>query len=206
MIYSALMLSTDQGTQVVNYARQILTTYTKKEPFPKEIKIEGLQKKQGVFVTLHTFPSLQLRGCIGIPEPVMVLQQAIKEAAISVTHDPRFLPLSVEELPGIVVEATILTPPELLSVMHPQEYLNSISIGTHGLIVEQGFRKGLLLPQVAVEETWDVETFLCHTCMKAGLPADAWYEVSTRIYTFTGQIFYEKTPKGRVMEKKINGS
>ena len=200
------MLSVDQGTHVVQYARQILTAYTKGDAFPKEIKLEGLQKKQGVFVTLHSFPSMLLRGCIGIPEPIMSLQRAIKEAAISVTHDPRFPPLSIEEIPAIVVEVTILTPPELLTEKDPQEYLNSITIGIHGLIVEQGFRKGLLLPQVPVEEKWDVETFLCHTCMKAGLSADAWYDDSTKIYTFTGQIFYEKTPLGKIMEKKINGS
>jgi len=206
LIYIDLMLTTDQGNYMVQYAREVLTAYTKGDSFPKEIKMDDFQKKQGVFVTIHTFPSQLLRGCIGIPEPIMPLKHAIKEAAISVTHDPRFPPLSIEELSAVIVEVTILTPPELLIVKQPKEYLNKISIGVHGLIAEQGFRKGLLLPQVPVEETWDVETFLCHTCMKAGLPADAWYDLATKIYLFTGQIFYEKNPGGKVAEKKIHDS
>ena len=88
----------------------------------------------------------------------------------------------------------------------PQDYLSNIEIGRDGLIVEQGFYKGLLLPQVPVEQGWDKEEFLSNTCMKAGLMPDAWFDNSTKISRFSGQIFTEISPGGEIKEKKIDGS
>jgi hypothetical protein len=101
---------------------------------------------------------------------------------------------------------TILTKPEVIKVKQPQEYPSHIKIGKDGLIVEQGFYKGLLLPQVPIEQEWNTEEFLSHTCMKAGLLPDAWFDKDIKISKFSGQIFTETKPKGQVKEKCLNGS
>ncbi|HDO19878.1 MAG TPA: TIGR00296 family protein [Thermoplasmatales archaeon] len=197
------MLTIEEGREAVKFAREVVDNYVKGKTYKK--KLEGkFKEKAGAFVTLLTFPKRELRGCIGIPEPVYELGHIIEEVAKSATHDPRFPPLSEEELPNIIVEVTILTPPELIKVGNPKEYLDSITIGRDGLIVEKGFYRGLLLPQVPVEYNWDVEEFLCHTCMKAGLPPDAWIDRETKIYRFSGQIFAEKEPYGEVEERRID--
>jgi len=200
------MLNFEQGEKSVNFARNIVEQYVKNN----RVKLDDLNKvfseKQGAFVTIHTYPNHDLRGCIGIPLPVMSLKDAIIEGAKSATRDPRFPPLSKNELDNIIIEVTILTKPELIQISNPKEYLDEIVIGRDGIIVEQGFFKGLLLPQVPVEQGWDKETFLSHTCMKAGLSADAWFDKNTKISKFSGQIFTEISPRGDVKEKKINGS
>ncbi len=86
----------------------------------------------------------------------------------------------VKELDDIVIEVTVLSPPEIIKVSKPEDYLKDIVIGRDGLIVEQGFYKGLLLPQVPVEQGWDKEEFLSHTCIKAGLMPDAWFDKQTK--------------------------
>jgi len=172
-----------------------------------EIELPGVfNEKHGAFVTIHTYPKYELRGCIGVPLSVMSLKEAIVEGATSATRDPRFPPLSPDELDNIVVEVTVLTEPELIRVDKPRDYLSEIEIGRDGLIVEQGFFKGLLLPQVPVEQGWDKEEFLSHTCMKAGLMPDAWFDKNTKIYRFSGQVFTEIKPRGEIKEKKIDGS
>ena len=198
------MLTIKDGEKAVKLAREIVERYTRKEELPKLENYSGVfDEKRGVFVTINTYPTHNLRGCIGIPEPIMPLKNAIKEAAVSATHDPRFPPLKENELENIVIEVTILTKPQLVKVNKPQEYLEKIKIGRDGLIAEQGFYRGLLLPQVPVEQGWDVEEFLSHTCWKAGLPFDAWFDENTKIYKFEGQIFTEVKPKNGIVEKKI---
>jgi len=150
---------------------------------------DSFRENRGVFVTLNK--NGELRGCIGFPEPVMPLIEAIQQAAVSAaSQDPRFPPLSAEELPQVKIEVTVLTPPKPLKA-EPSDYPNKIKVGRDGLIIEQGFRKGLLLPQVPVEWKWDETEFLSHTCLKAGLPKDAWKRKETKIYTFQGEIFSE---------------
>ena len=200
------MLTFDDGKKAVRYARDVIENYVKN----KEILIAELgdvfSRKQGAFVTIHTYPEHELRGCIGIPLPVMPLKDAITEGATSATHDPRFPPLSIKELDNIIVEVTVLTEPEFIHVDQPKDYLSEIEIGRDGLIVEQGFYKGLLLPQVPVEQGWDKEEFLSHTCMKAGLMPDAWFDKNTKVYRFSGQVFTEIEPRGEIKEKKLDGS
>ena len=199
------MLTINDGEKAVKLAREIVERYTRKEELPKLENYSGVfDEKRGAFVTINTYPTHNLRGCIGIPEPIMPLKNAIKEAAVSATHDPRFPPLKENELENIVIEITILTKPQLVKVNKPQEYLEKIKIGRDGLIAEQGFYRGLLLPQVPVEQGWDVEEFLSHTCWKAGLPFDAWFDENTKIYKFEGQIFTEVKPKNGIVEKKLD--
>ena len=200
------MLSLDEGRKAVALARNVIEQYVKNNTTPLSSLAGVFTEKQGTFVTLHTFPEHDLRGCIGIPLPVMPLKEAIIDAAKSATRDPRFPPLKENEIKKVIIEVTILTKPELIKAVKPQEYVSSIEIGRDGLIVEQGFYKGLLLPQVPVEQGWDKEEFLSHTCMKAGLLPDAWFDENIKIFKFSGQIFTEIEQNGKIKEKDLDGS
>jgi len=186
----------EEGEKLVRYARKVIENHVSGKTTED---IENFEEKKGVFVTINTYPDRMLRGCIGIPEPIMPLRRAIKEAAISACHDPRFPDLRKEELDSIIIVFTVLTPPEPVE-SEPGDYIHHIKVGRDGLIVEQGYYRGLLLPQVPVEYNWDVETFLQHTCMKAGLPPDAWKDRRTRLYKFQGEIFAEEEPRGRIIK------
>jgi uncharacterized protein len=199
------MLNLEEGTKAVQFARQVIQDYVQQTKNAIPALGSTFQEKQGVFITLHTYPDHELRGCIGIPLPVMSLQSAILEAAQSVTQDPRFPSLQEKELDTILVEMTVLTKPEIIKVKQPKDYPAAIDIGRDGLIVEHGFYKGLLLPQVPVEQEWESEEYLSHTCMKAGLPPDAWFDKSTKISKFQGQIFTEIKPHGPIQETHLDG-
>ena len=200
------MLTLEEGKIAVTLARSVIEHYVQNLTNPSSDLTGVFKKKQGTFVTLHTHPEHDLRGCIGIPLSVMPLKEAIMEAAKSSTRDPRFPPLDEKEISKVVVEVTILTQPEQIKVNKPQDYLSKIEMGRDGLIVEQGFNKGLLLPQVPVEQGWDKEEFLSHTCMKAGLLPDAWFDENIKIFKFSGQVFTEIEPNGKIKEKNLDGS
>ena len=198
------MLTKEEGEKAVKFARETVDRYVKGEKIEDRDLGKKFREKSGAFVTILTYPDRDLRGCIGIPEPIYDLKTSIIESAKSATRDPRFPPLTREELTNIIIEVTILTPPRLIEVRSPKEYLEKIKIGRDGLIVEKGFYRGLLLPQVPVEWKWDVEEFLSQTCIKAGLPPDAWIDEDTKVYSFQGQIFAEREPYGEVEERKID--
>jgi AmmeMemoRadiSam system protein A len=140
----------------------------------------------GVFVTIRT--DTELRGCIGSLDPTRPLPDLVAHCAVAASfEDPRFPPLTEPELVLISLEISVLTPPEL--VLDPLQ----IEVGRHGLIVEHGRRRGLLLPQVPLEWNWDRETFLAETCLKAGLPPDAWQSAAT-LLRFEAEVFGEDEP------------
>lgn len=160
-----------------------------------------LMERCGVFVTLNSVEGKrkELRGCIGFPYPTHPLVRATIEAAIeSATRDPRFCRVSLKELDHIVFEVSVLTPPEPIKVESPQDYPSKIKVGEDGLIVERGYNKGLLLPQVPVEWNWNEEDFLCQCCLKAGLSPDSWLLKGTKIYKFGCVIAEELTPNGKI--------
>jgi uncharacterized protein (TIGR00296 family) len=200
------MLSLDDGRNAVLFARKVVDSFVKENKILDMNLGESFLEKQGAFVTIHTFPEKNLRGCIGIPLPVMRLKDAIVEGAKSATRDPRFPPLEENELDNIIIEVTILTKPELINIDKPEDYLSHIEIGRDGLIVEQGLFKGLLLHQVPIEQGWNKEEFLSYTCTKAGIMPDSWKNKNIKISNFSGQIFTETEPKGKIMEKKLDGS
>jgi uncharacterized protein len=137
----------------------------------------------GAFVTLKRHG--QLRGCIGTLECRRPLAEEIARVAVSAAReDPRFLPLKPSELDGLDIEVSVLGPLERIDPLDPE----AITIGRHGLVVEQGKRRGLLLPQVATEWGWDREDFLAQTCVKAGLPRDAWRNGAV-VYRFAADVF-----------------
>lgn len=199
------MLTINQGKKAIDFSRLILLATVTYKDIPDEELPAAFNENHGVFTTLHTYPSKHLRGCIGIPEPIMPLKKALIESAQSVTHDPRFPVLQSEELDCIIVEITVLTKPEIL-ISKKNDVVDTIIVGRDGLIIEQGFFKGLLLPQVPIEQQWDAQTFIEHTCLKAGLPKNAWMNEKTIIKKFSGQIFSEDKPYGVVKEKTFDGS
>ena len=162
---------------------------------------EKFSFNSGVFVTLNN-PN-GLRGCIGFPMPEKKLSHAIVEGAIAAaTEDPRFPSVKTNELNDIVFEVTVLTPPIVVDVSDPMEYLEKIKVGRDGLIVKHSFSSGLLLPQVPIEYGWDVKAFLQHTCEKAGLARDTWKNESVKIEKFEGIIFKEETPNGVIVREE----
>jgi len=194
------MLSKSDGKELVKLARKTVESYFKnKELKMKETKFK---EKRGIFVSIHTFPDHELRGCIGYPYPILALDEAIQRASISAAfQDPRFPALIQDELKRVVFEVSILTFPKIIKVENPKDYLKKIVIGKDGLMIEHGLLyKGLLLPQVPTQYDWDVETFLEHLCMKAGLMVDMWLDSKTKIYKFQTQIFAEREPNGQVIQ------
>ncbi|MHC1635981.1 MAG: TIGR00296 family protein [Candidatus Methanospirareceae archaeon] len=188
-----IRLTEEEGRIGLKLAREAIEKYLRENiriEAPRDLP-EVFEKKCGVFVTLNKHDNL--RGCIGYPYPVLRLKEAIIDAAIAAAvNDPRFPPVTASELDDINIELTILTPPEKIEVKKRRDMPKKIEVGRHGLIVKKGLYQGLLLPQVATEYNWDAEEFLCQTCWKAGLHADAWLEEDTEVYTFEGQIFKEE--------------
>jgi len=201
-------LTQKEGEYLVKLARNAVKEYLKTRKtlaLPKNVSPK-LMENCGVFVTLNSVGHgrKELRGCIGFPYPTHPLAQAVIESAIdSATQDPRFPSVSLGELDSIVFEVSVLTPPELIEVKKPTDYPSKIKVGQDGLIVERGYWKGLLLPQVPVEWNWDEEEFLCQCCIKAGLPPDNWLLKETKIYRFQAIIFEELEPKGKIVRKEL---
>ena len=143
----------------------------------------ALQAAGAAFVTLTRRG--ELRGCIGYVEAIKPLAEAVAHCAVSAaTADPRFLPVTPDELPDLRIEISVL------STLRRIDQPSQIQVGEHGLHISQGGRRGLLLPQVATEFGWDRETFLRQTCLKAGLPGDAWRR-GAEIRVFTVDHFSE---------------
>jgi len=204
-------LNQEEGEFLVKLARRAVEEYLgtgKTIKIPEEISQKLLQPC-GVFVTINSVEhgEKQLRGCIGYPYPTDPLAHAVIQSAVSAaTQDPRFRRLSKDELDKVLFELSVLTPPQTLEAKKPTDYPSRIKIGEDGLIVERGMFKGLLLPQVPVEWSWDEEEFLCQCCVKAGLPPDNWLLPNTKIQKFQAIIFEEETPKGDVRRKAFGGT
>ncbi len=202
-------LSDEEGKFLIHLARNTAKTFleTGKTTKPPADTPKKLFETCGVFVTINSIRGKHknLRGCIGYPYPTSPLVNAVIDNAINAaTQDPRFEPLSKSELDHVVFEVSVLTPPEQIQVGNPNEYVSRIKVGEHGLIVEKGFYKGLLLPQVPVEWAWCEEEFLCQCCIKAGLQPDSWLTKDAKIYRFGAIVFEEQTPNGEIRRKSLS--
>ncbi|MHA1214909.1 MAG: TIGR00296 family protein [Candidatus Hodarchaeales archaeon] len=202
------------GEYLVKLARKTIEHYLKTN-MKEKISVPSdaprdLFDHSGVFVTLHKISKSNehaLRGCIGrIESPNGTLIQSTIDSAIDAAiNDPRFPPVRLDEMNDIIVEVTILTVPEEIKVKNPEEYFNHIIIGKHGLIAQRSiYQRGLLLPQVPVEQQWDLETYLNYVCLKAGLPADSWKDLKTKIFRFEGLVFAEESPRGTIIQRVIS--
>jgi len=177
-------LDASQRTGLLGIARRALGGYLGEGKIPPEEGARGKLAAPGAaFVTLTK--NGRLRGCIGYTEAVAPLFKVVQECAVAAaTEDPRFPPVSSNELPSLRVEISVLTP--LVPIL-PEE----VEVGRHGLMVSQGRMRGLLLPRVPVDFGWDRETFLDQTCVKAGLPPSAWRHGAT-LRAFSAEVFGEE--------------
>ena len=180
------MLSEAQKRWLIDIARQAVTAAVAGEPAPDLATDDpDLLELRGAFVTLKK--AGQLRGCIGYIEPRSPLIEAVADNAKSAAlHDPRFTPVTPEELPDISIEISALTP------LEPVTDVEEIEVGRHGLVISWGPYRGLLLPQVPTEWGWDREEFLQQTCRKAGLPPEAWRQDDTELLCFEAEVFSEE--------------
>jgi hypothetical protein len=201
-------LSLDEGRNLVHLARKTIENKLDEKPLPDLSESpESVKRNAGVFVTLTSGRDKgDLRGCIGLPYPHKPLVEATVEAAEGAAfRDPRFSPIRREEMDEIIVEVSVLTPPELVEVEQPSQLPPNIIIGKDGLIIQKGGRSGLLLPQVAVDWDWNSEEFLCQCCKKAWLPMDAWLSPGTKVMKFNSIIFKEESPRGDIKRLEHKG-
>jgi len=179
-IYKA-PLTSGQRNELLSLAKRTIDSYVKRGAMPDySAKDPRLTANGATFVTINRNGAL--RGCIGNIEPMMPLYRSVMRNAVAAcSQDPRFPPMNREELNGLDIEVTVLSP------LEPLADARDIVIGTHGLYIVKGMNSGILLPQVAEEYKWDVPTFLEQVSVKAGLPQDGWKK-DAQIYTFTADI------------------
>ncbi len=179
------MLTDSEKQQLLKTARQAIEAAVRGEAIPYlRAQTAGLKSPGSAFVTLRV--EEELRGCIGYIEPVKPLLETVQEVAIKAAlEDFRFNPVQEHELPDISIEISVLSPLRQISDVR------EIEIGKHGILMEAKHLRGLLLPQVAVEQRWDRETFLIQTARKAGLPPMSWQQPNVKIFIFSAEIFQE---------------
>jgi len=182
----SIMLNKEERKSLIQLARNTIKARLYRQPPPEYVPFsEALKVRSGAFVTLHKHGSL--RGCIGLVQATKPLHETVREMAIAAAfEDPRFPPLSREEFDDIDIEISVMSPVRQI------KDVDEIKVGKHGIIIKRGFNQGLLLPQVATEQGWDRNTFLEHTCYKAGLSGDCWKKPDTEIYIFSAEVFSEK--------------
>ncbi|MBE9537029.1 MAG: AmmeMemoRadiSam system protein A [Proteobacteria bacterium] len=179
-----IKLTETEKIELLRIARQIVAGQFQGGSRAISTDMDGLQREGGAFVTLHK--KGELRGCIGNFFSDKPLYKTVAEMALSAAFkDPRFSPLRENELDELDFEISVLSP------LRQIEDAGEIEVGRHGIFITKGAKRGVLLPQVAREYGWDRETFLEHTCMKAGLPSDEWRH-GAKIEVFSAQVFGEK--------------
>ncbi len=177
-------LTPEEERELLRLARRALEHYFETGgELEAPVKDPRLKERRGAFVTLKV--DGELRGCIGYPLPHKPLAETVIEMAVAAaSQDFRFDPLTSEELGRAKIEISVLSLPE--PVTAPED----VVVGCHGIIVSKGLNRGLLLPQVPVEQNWDRTTYLHHGCLKAGLHPDEWKK-GAKIEVFTAQVFSE---------------
>lgn len=177
------MLSTRERDALLKFARETIVARLTGSAPPARVDLVDPQDHAGAFVTLYV--NCELRGCIGYPGSEKRLDEVVGHCAVAAaTEDPRFPALTAGEFGDLALEISVLTP------IRKVNDVSEIEVGRDGLVVQDGFRKGLLLPQVATEHRWDRDTFLSHTCLKAGLRPDAWRS-GAKIFKFQAEVFGE---------------
>jgi len=177
------MFGSDDQQRLLAVARRSLDARVRRAPDPPLDSGGALDERRGAFVSLHR--GKQLRGCLGRLDSNWAVSRVVARLAQEVSDsDPRFDPVRPDELAHLHIEISVLT------LQRELRAIEEIEIGRHGLIVEQGVHRGLLLPQVATEHGWDVPSFLEHASLKAGLPREGWR--SARLSFFEAQVFAER--------------
>ncbi len=183
-------LTAGEKRLLLDLARRAVASRAEGRPAPEPPRAPRLMEPQGAFVTLRLRGDL--RGCIGIVEPIRPLADTVVHcAAAAAAEDPRFPPLRPDEAREAAIEITAL------DALAPVRAVGEIAIGRHGLVASRGSRRGVLLPQVAVEQGWDVATFVAETLRKAGLPPDALERGGVTLEAFEAEVFAEDEPGTR---------
>jgi AmmeMemoRadiSam system protein A len=178
-------LSEADRRALLGLARQAVVEAVARGSVPEKIPVDGIfAERRGVFVTLHV--RHRLRGCIGVTAADEPLGDSVARCAVSAaSQDPRFPPVRADEIADLHIEISLLSPP---APIRPEE----IELGRHGLLICRAERRGLLLPQVAVEHHLSPEQFLQETCRKAQLPLNAWRDAGVELLGFTCEVFSEE--------------
>ena len=177
------MLEPHERRALLQLARQAIAARLEGRSVDALAAVGGLARRTGAFVTIRQ--NNRLRGCLGsVQDDAPLVEIVARCAGDAATQDPRFSPLPLDDLPEVVLEISVLGPVE------PVSDPTAVEVGRHGLVVEQGTHRGLLLPQVPTEWGWDRETFISQTCVKAGLAPDAWRS-GARLFTFEADVFGE---------------
>ncbi len=183
MTPDAIFLTADDRQTLLRLARLALEARVRGDAPPAPDATGALATRCGAFVSIHRHGDL--RGCLGrLTQDMPLAQVVVHLAGIVADSDPRFEAVTPDELDALAIEISVLTPEREIGS------IAEIEIGRHGLIAQQGYRRGLLLPQVATENGWGVERFVEHTCLKAGLPRDAW-RAGARLFVFEADVFSE---------------
>lgn len=179
------ILTQKEQEELLSIARETIIDYVTKLEVPKvETESKGLNVHSGCFVTIKQ--NGELRGCIGNFVSDQPLYLLVQDMAVSAaTRDPRFYPMKVVDLADFSLDISVLSPLKKIASVE------DIKVGVHGIYIVKGSYRGVLLPQVATEFGWDRDQFLKHTCIKAGLPDDAW-KGECEIFIFSAQVFGEK--------------
>ncbi|HEV7764849.1 MAG TPA: AmmeMemoRadiSam system protein A [Thermoanaerobaculia bacterium] len=181
------MLNQEQRSRLLRIARESIEKVLDGSRLELDLATldEDLKRPSGAFVSLHDDDG-DLRGCIGSIQAVAPLAHAVSSSAVNAAfRDPRFPPVTQDELAGLHIEISVMSPIERVTS------IEEIEVGRDGLIISRGTRAGLLLPQVATDYAWDRETFLSQTCIKAGLSAESWRSADCRIERFSAEVFGE---------------
>lgn len=175
------MTNEPERRRLLNIARDAIVAHLGGLPAPAVTPDDPNGLRGGAFVTLHA--GEVLRGCIGHLERDELLVRVVARCAVAAASaDPRFPAVTASELAELSIELSLLGP------LEPISEAAQIEVGRHGLLIERGWSRGLLLPQVATEWRWDREQFLAHTCQKAGLPPTAWKQ-DARLWRFEAEVF-----------------
>ena len=179
-------LTADERRALLKTARESIAAHLRGGRPDRPAPSGALAPPRGAFVTLHRRGDGDLRGCVGMMRSDEPLVRTVERMAVAAaTEDSRFDPVTLDELDEIRIEISALGP---LEPIRPED----VEVGRHGLLISHGGRRGVLLPQVPVEHGWDRETFLAHTCRKAGLPEDAWRKPGVELLGFTATVFGEE--------------
>jgi AmmeMemoRadiSam system protein A len=182
------MMSDEAREYLLSLARESIALKLEGKDYPRTPPDDPLVSEScGAFVTLRNRGAL--RGCIGRMESDGPLWETVATMARAAAfEDPRFSPVSGDELGDLSMEVSVLTPFEQVQ---PPVTPDAVEVGRHGLLIENGIYRGVLLPQVAVEQEWDAGEFLRNVCLKAGLPVDAWKDLDTKLFVFSALIIEE---------------
>jgi len=180
-------LTEDDKQMLLRLVRQTLTEYLGAGVKPVvAAESPALRQPRATFVTLRTRATGDLRGCRGEVIARQPLVESVQNMAIaSATDDPRFVPVTADQVPDLRIEISALTP---MKPIRPHD----VVIGRHGLMIVKGGRSGLLLPQVPVEQGWSRDEFLRGLCHKAWLPDNAWKASDAQLFGFEAEVWGEE--------------